>query len=77
MSLVRGTSILIIFFLMFTVASLLAPFPMFPGNYLTVQIGPMISEYAEYLSSVVNGVFYGTIVWLVFAGISRKLVHET
>jgi hypothetical protein len=71
----RGTPILIIFFLMFTVASLLAPFPMFPGNFLTAQIGPKISEYAEYLSSLFNGVFYGIIVWLVFAGISRKIAR--
>lgn len=73
----RGTPILIIFCLMFTVASILAPFPMFPGNFLTAQIGPIISGYVEYLSSVFNGVFYGIIAWSVFVGISRKLVKET
>lgn len=73
----RGAPILLIFFLMFTVASLLAPTQMFPGNFLCAQIGPIISGYIEYLSALFNGVFYGIIVWLVFVGISRKLVRET
>ena len=72
----RGAPILIIFFLMFTVATLLAPTPMFPGNFLCVQIGPVISAYTVYLSALFNGIFYGIIVWLVFVGISRKLVQE-
>jgi hypothetical protein len=72
----RGTPILIIFFLMFTTASLLAPFPMFPGNFLCFKIGPAISEYTLYLSAAFNGLFYGALVWAVFAGISRKLEQE-
>jgi hypothetical protein len=73
---VRGTPILIIFFLMFTVTSLLAPFPMFPGNFLCLEIGPVISAYAPYFSAAFNGLFYGVLIWLVFAGISRKLERE-
>ena len=72
----RGTPILMIFFLMFTTASLLAPFPMFPGNVLCSLIGTDISEYALYLSAAFNGIFYGVFVWLVFVGISRKLEQE-
>jgi len=72
----RMAPILVIFFLMFTVASLLAPFPMFPGNLLCFSIGPAISEYTLYLSATFNGLFYGVLVWLVFAGISRKLEQE-
>jgi hypothetical protein len=70
------TPILFIFFLMFTTASLLAPFPMFPGNFICYKIGSAISEYTVYFSAVLNGLFYGTLIWAVFAGISRKLEQE-
>ena len=72
----RGAPILMIFFLMFTAASLMAPFPMFPGNFLCFSIGPAIGAYTLYLSAAFNGLFYGIFVWLIFAGISRKLEQE-
>jgi hypothetical protein len=70
---VRGALILLVFFSMFTVASLLAPYPMFPRNLLCVMIGKVTSEYAGYLGAVLNGVFYGAILWLVFVVISGRL----
>ena len=72
----RGTPILIIFFLMFTTASLLAPFPMFPGNFLCSTIGLTYGQYALYVGAAINGLFYGIVVWLVFAGLSKKLEQE-
>jgi hypothetical protein len=54
----------------------MAPFPMFPGNFLCFSIGPAISAYTLYLSAAFNGLFYGVFVWLIFAGISRKLEQE-
>ena len=72
----RGALILIAFFLLFTSASLLIPTPMFPGNILCTLIGEVTSEYAKYLSAVLNGVFYGVILWLVFAAVSRRLEGE-
>jgi hypothetical protein len=72
----RGAPILIIFFLMFTIATLLVPTPMFPGNFLCLTIGTVISGYTEYLSAVFNGVFYGVVVWIVFVAISRRLEQE-
>ena len=72
----RGAPILVIFFLMFTTASLLAPFPMFPGNFLCLAIGPGINPVALYISAVFNGLFYGAFVWLAFVGLSRKLEQE-
>jgi hypothetical protein len=69
----RGVSILIVFFLLFTLASLLIPTPMFPGNFFCTLIGESVVEYAEYLSAVFNGVFYGVILWLVFVIVARKL----
>lgn len=72
----RGAPILVIFFLLFTIAALLVPCPMFPGNFFCITIGPVISGYTEYLSAVFNGVFYGVVVWIVFAAISRRLDQE-
>jgi hypothetical protein len=72
----RGVSILIVFFLMFTVATILVPCPMFPGNFIAVSMGKVVNGYFAYLSAVFNGVFYGMIVWLVFVGLSRRLEQE-
>jgi len=72
----RGALILVVFFLMFTFASLLIPSPMFPGNFFCTLIGESISEYTEYLSAVFNGLFYGVILWIVFTVISRRLEVE-
>jgi hypothetical protein len=46
---------------------------MFPGNFFCTLIGESVVEYAEYLSAVFNGVFYGVILWLVFVVVARKL----
>jgi len=65
-----------VFFLIFTSASLLIPIPMFPGNVFCTLIGESIVEYTEYLSAVFNGVFYSVIVWLIFVVVARKLEEE-
>ena len=72
----RGVIILVSFLLLFMSASLLIPSPMFPGNFFCTLIGESISEYSRFLSAVFNGVFYGAILWLVFAVISRRLEEE-
>jgi hypothetical protein len=72
----RGALILIAFFSLFTVASLLIPSPMFPGNFFCTLIGGAINEYAGIFSAVFNGLFYGVILWIVFIVISRRLEVE-
>lgn len=69
----RGALILAVFFLMFTLASLTIPYPMWPGNLFSYLIGSAVRDYAEYLSAVFNGIFYGIILWSVFALISKRL----
>ena len=73
----RGAVILIAFFLLFVLASLLIPSPMFPGSFFCALVGQTINEYAGYLSAVFNGVFYGVILWLVFVVISKRLEEES
>jgi hypothetical protein len=68
----KGLIILLTFFSLFTAAALLIPTPMFPGNWFSALIGEKIREYVNILSAVFNGAFYGTILWLIFNGISKK-----
>ena len=72
----QHTLILIIFFAFFMVASLLIPTPMFPGNVFCKLIGISAVEYSLFLSAVFNGVFYGSILWLVFVVISRRFEEK-
>jgi len=72
----KGIAILVAFFSLFTVASLLIPSPLFPGNFFCSLIGEAVRGYVNLLSAIFNGVFYGVILWLIFAGISRKLGEE-
>jgi hypothetical protein len=72
----RGILILIVFFSMFTAASLLIPSPMFPGIFFCILIGQGATQYTDFLSAVFNGVFYGIILWLVFIVISKRLEGE-
>lgn len=69
----RGVPILAAFFVLFTVASLLVPCPLFPGSYLCLSIGSAVTEYAVYLSALFNGVIYGVVLWLMFVVLSRRL----
>lgn len=72
----RGALILLVFFSMFTVASLLIPSPMFPGSLLSTLIGGALAAYSQYVSAVLNGVVYGVVLWLVFVALSRRLEQE-
>lgn len=72
----KGAAILIVFFVLFTGASLLIPSPMFPGNLLCKLIGGLAAQYTTFVSAVLNGILYGAALWLVFIGISRRLAQE-
>jgi hypothetical protein len=71
---VKGIVVLV-FFSLFAVASLLIPVPMFPGSWFCALIGPGTLDYVRILSAVFNGLFYGVISWIIFIGVSRKLVE--
>ena len=72
----KGLNILLAFFALFAVASILIPAPMFPGNWFCALLGEGIQEYVRILSAVFNGAFYGVILWLMFIGIGKKLAPE-
>lgn len=73
----RGSIILISFFLLFTSVSLLISSPVFPGSFFCTLIREnVIREYSRYFSAIFNGAFYGVILWLVFLAIGRRLEKE-
>lgn len=65
--------ILITFFSIFTIGSLLIPIPMFPGSWLSMLLGQEITSIGAILSALFNGLIYGSILSLLFYSISRKL----
>jgi hypothetical protein len=67
--------IILVFFSLFAVASLLVPVPLFPGSWFCALIGPAIQDFVSIFSAVFNGMFYGVILWMIFMGISRKLAE--
>jgi hypothetical protein len=73
---VKGSLILLVFFFLFALVSLLIPSPMFPGSLFSSLIGSTVNSYVSYLSALLNGVFYGMILWIVFVAISRKLFEK-
>jgi hypothetical protein len=72
----KGTIILLVFFVLFTGASLLIPSPMFPGNVICALIGGTAVQYTSYVSAFFNGVLYSVALWIVFVSISRRLERE-
>jgi hypothetical protein len=68
----RGGMVFLIFFVLFSVASYAIPEPLFPGNMVLSLFTSVPSIYAPLISSVVNGIVYGSIVWLVFILVIRK-----
>jgi len=61
----RGGMVFLIFFVLFSAASYAIPVPIFPGNMI-LSLFTSIPEISPLISSVVNGIVYGCIVWLVF-----------
>lgn len=72
----RATPVFFAFFLLFTLASLAVPIPLFPGSAITAYIQTpvsAISEYLVYIAAVSNGLIYGILVWVVFFFVDKKL----
>jgi len=68
----RGGAVFLAFFILFTLASLAVPVPLFPGNMVPVWFA-LSSTTASLLSAVANGVTYGLVVWLVFVLATKRL----
>jgi hypothetical protein len=69
----RGGAVFLSFFILFTLASLAVPVPLFPGNMFPTWFGVTSANYSSLFSAVVNGATYGFLVWLVFVVATRSL----
>jgi len=69
----RGGAVFLTFFILFTLAALAVPVPLFPGNMISTWFGVSLDTYASLFGAVVNGIAYGLVVWLVFILATRKL----
>ena len=70
-----GTIIFIIFFAIFTTASILLPVQFFPGSLLE-NLAIIPQEYEQYVSAITNGLIYSTIIWLISLAINKKIKEE-
>ena len=69
----RAAAIFIIFFILFTSASIVVPVPLFPGNILHTFLEIQTSEYTPYLSAIMNGLTYGFITWIIFYLVDKRM----
>lgn len=70
-----GAIIFIIFFAIFTTASILLPVQFFPGSLLE-NLAIIPEEYKQYVSAIANGLIYSTIIWLISLAINKKIKEE-
>ena len=72
----RGGAVFLAFFLLFTLATLAVPVPLFPGSIIHAVFGlPEVDP--PFISAIANGITYGAFVWLVFFLATRKLDEST
>ncbi len=69
----RGGAVFLAFFLLFTLASLAVPVPLFPGSIINAFFNLPVDTYRPLISALTNGITYGLVVWLVFFVVSRKI----
>jgi hypothetical protein len=72
----RATAVFLMFFLLFTAASIAVPIPLFPGNMVSTLLEMPVSNYMVYLEALTNGLTYGFITWIVFFVVDKKLENS-
>ena len=72
----RGGPVFFAFFVLFLVASIAVPVPLFPGNMVPTWLGLWASVDANLislLSAVINGFMYGLLIWAVYVLATRNM----
>jgi len=69
--------LIITFFSIFAIASILIPVPLFPGSLLSTMLLPSeLTTYSVLLSALINGLIYGSLLGIAFCVISNKLEND-
>lgn len=63
----RGLIIFTTFFIIFSASTLAIPSPLFPGNIICLILNIPDANQASMTSAITNGMFYGSIAWIVFS----------
>jgi hypothetical protein len=69
----KDSPVFIVFFAFFTLATIVVPVPMFPGNMIYKWFEMLSTSYAFYISAVINGVTYGLVAWIVYVLASKRI----
>jgi len=72
----RGGAIFLVFFVVFTLATLAVPVPLFPGNMVRLVYEALsipVALYTRLLDALANGMLYGFVVWITYVLVSKKL----
>jgi len=70
---VRGGPVFLAFFVLFTVASLAVPVPLFPGNMIPTWFSLPSDSLALLVSAMANGLMYGLLIWGVYVLATWKM----
>ncbi|RLI45317.1 hypothetical protein DRO69_05555 [Candidatus Bathyarchaeota archaeon] len=73
----KDSPVFIVFFAFFTLATIVAPIPMFPGNMIHKWFEMTTTSYAFYISAIINGVTYGLVAWIVYVVASKRIEKST
>ncbi|MCK4933252.1 hypothetical protein KAS06_01140 [Candidatus Bathyarchaeota archaeon] len=63
----RGLPIFATFFAIFSVSTIAIPSPLFPGNLICHLFNISDVNQSSITSAVANGMFYGSIAWIIFS----------
>jgi len=69
--------IFVTFFAFLTLATIVAPVPMFPGNMVYIWFEASSVPYLFYISAIINGITYGLVVWIVYKLCSKMIGNST
>jgi len=73
----KDSPIFVAFFVFFTLATIVAPIPMFPGNMIDIWLETPSMSYALYVSAIINGITYGLVAWIVYVLASKMIEKST
>lgn len=65
--------VLLAFFSIFAVASIIIPSPTFPGSWVCDLLGERALWSVRVFGAIFNGAFYGGMIWLTFTLLGKKL----